>query len=125
MTRENPPYLFHFAAAGAVGVDEVARSLYRQGAVVIADPSHLPPELRPWLYEVSTPVNGEVTVTVAEINWTTPPIDWDEDDLGYTAETLVAVAKAPGDIWDDPSSLPEGTPERVLEWLGLDEDEGA
>lgn len=112
------PWMFYFEHAEEA--ESVARELFELGAVVIADPSHLPDHLLDHLVSVSRVDDGEVRATIHEVDWTVT-ISWEWSDPEYTARDLLCLVQSPGNMFDSLDVLPEGTPERVIKWLELDE----
>lgn len=112
------PWMFHFEDAEEA--ESVARALFRLGAVVIADPNHLPDDLMDNLVSVSRVDDGEVRATIHEVDWTVT-ITWEVAEPEHTARDLLCLVRSPGDMFDSLDVLPEGTPEQVIKWLELDE----
>lgn len=112
------PWMFHFEDAEEAA--SVARELFELGAVVIADPNHLPKHLLGNLVSVSRIDDGEVRATIHEVDWTVT-IGWEWSDPEHTAKDLLCLVQSPGDMFDSLETLPEGTPEQVIKWLELEE----
>lgn len=115
------PPLFYFTDPKVA--DAVAPYLYERGAVVIADPAHLPKDANKFtdlLCTIGAPEGNTIPLTIHKVEWTTD-IDWDPEFPEDTAAAAYGIATAPGDVFDgaDLTDLPR----HVIEWMGLDDDE--
>lgn len=115
------PWMFHFDNADELA-EPVARELFNLGAVVIADPNHLPEGMLNLLVSVSKVEGETVRATIHEVDWTVE-LDWNLAEPDDTARNLFCLLDSPSEMFDSLDALPEGTPARVVEWLELDDED--
>jgi hypothetical protein len=71
---------------------------------------------------VGAPDDGDLPVTIHAVDWTTT-VAWEPDEPEAVAADVYAMADGPGNFYESLDLLPEGTPEHVIAWLGLDDED--
>lgn len=101
----------------------IATYIYESGGVVVADPEQLPGNFREaYLHTVGDPEDGELPILIHAVDWTVH-VEYNEAEPEYMARDVYTMADSPAQFFDSVESLPEGTPQRVLEWLDLDDED--
>lgn len=116
------PWLFHITdpkVAAAIGP-----LLHEAGGIVVADPAYLTESQRTdLLHTVGAPDDdGVMPLTIHAVDWTTTVV-WEPDEPEAVARDVYTMADSPAQFFDSLDSLPEDTPEHVIAWLDLDDDE--
>jgi hypothetical protein len=115
------PWLFHITDPEVSKL--LGPLLHEAGGIVVADPAYLTEGQRTaLLHTVGAPDDGELPITIHAVDWTTT-VAWEPDEPEAVARDVYTMADSPAQFYDSPDSLPEDTPEHVIAWLDLDDED--
>lgn len=115
------PWLFHITDPAVAKL--LGPHLHEAGGIVVADPAYLTEDQRTnLLHTVGAPDDGDLPITIHAVDWTVV-IDVDIDEPEETAAAVYTMADSPNSFFDSLDALPEDTPEHVIAWLDLDDDQ--
>lgn len=119
------PWLFHIPDPALAAT--LAPYLFESGALIIADPAHLPEDDRKhYVHTVTGPRDhpefGPVLdIHIHAVDWSRE-VEWLPEELEHVAGDLYTWASWPCQFIESVEEIPEDAPPGVAEWLAIELD---
>jgi hypothetical protein len=119
------PWLFHIPDTELAAT--LAPYLFEAGALIIADPAHLPEDTREhYVHTVTGPrddteLGPVLDIHIHAVDWSRE-VEWLPEELEHVAGDLYAWAAWPTQFIETIEDIPEDAPPGVAAWLDLDDD---